>query len=222
MRVWFPSIRLEVIACPHFSSSFEWFPGNNLEHLHTLHVPNNFLDYPTINDFVSNLQASALKSIDFGKHQMFASETLAIVEALTAPKGIQLEVLRLDVSKYRNSENPPHVGWQQFSETTLHLATNVRHASIVGCLTDRLILFWRRPRSACWTSGSVTWGTREGSTCSECCNRMCVRALPLRVRGHSLTGVPVRACVRADHSQGASMPVQSLPLDDVHPLAEGV
>ena len=131
-----PSTSLEVFVCPHFSSSFEWFPATKLTQLHTLHVPNNFLDYSSMHGLVKHLQASAVTSLDLGQHRMFAPETLAIVEALTAPKGAgQLVALRLDVSKYSGPENP-HVGWQQISETTSHLATNVRHAPIVGCLTD--------------------------------------------------------------------------------------
>ena len=183
--------------CPHFSSSFEWFPVTNLTHLHTLHVPNNFFDYPVVNGLVTHLQASAVTSLDLGQHRMLAPETLAIVEALTAPTGAaQLVTLRLDVSKYSDVEHP-HVDWQQISENASHLVTNVRHAPIIGCLnpcrpTASILCVDHAPRAG----RRVLWSGARGreipaaSAATECA---CL-AVPLRVRWYSLTRVSVRVC----------------------------
>lgn len=117
-----PTFRLEKLVCPHFASSFEWFPVTNRAHLHTLHLYNNFLDYAKIDELVTHLSESSVTSLDLGQHRMHAPETLAIVEALTAPNGAtQLVTLRLDVTKYADAQNVAFVG---FSGVT-HLETNV-------------------------------------------------------------------------------------------------
>lgn len=108
--------------CPHFASSFEWFPVTNLAHLHTLHLYNNFLDYAKMDELVTHLRGSSVTSLDLGQHRMHPNETLAIVEALTAPNGAtQLVTLRLDVTKYADAQNAAFVGYSGVT----HLETNV-------------------------------------------------------------------------------------------------
>ena len=109
--------------CPHFASSFEWFPVTNLTHLHTLYLNNNFLGYLKMDELVTHIRGSPVTSLDLGQHCMRAPETLAIVEALTAPNGAtQLKTLRLDVTKYSDQYNPVFLGFSDAS----HLANNVR------------------------------------------------------------------------------------------------
>ena len=109
--------------CPHFASSFEWFPATNLTHVHTLHLNNNFLYYSKMDELVTHLRGSNVTSLDLGQHCMRAPETLDIVENLTAPNGTtQLKTLRLDMSKYSDRHSPVFLGFSDVS----HLATNVR------------------------------------------------------------------------------------------------
>lgn len=118
-----PTVRLESLVCPHFASSFEWFPATNLTHVHTLHLNNNFLHYLKMDKLVTHLRGSAVTSLDLGQHCMRAPETLAIVEDLTSPNGAnQLETLRLDMSKFSDRHEPAFLGFSG----VLHLATNVR------------------------------------------------------------------------------------------------
>lgn len=124
LSVYLPvTLRLESLVCPHFASSFEWFPVTNLSHLHTLHLCNNFFGYREMDELVTHLKGSSVTSLDLGQHRMLAPETLAIVEALTAPDGAtQLVTLRLDVSKYADVQNPVFLGFSDVS----YLETNVR------------------------------------------------------------------------------------------------
>ena len=116
------ALRLEKLVCPHFASSFEWFPVTSLAHLHTLHLYNNFLDYAKIDELVTHLRGSSVTSLDLGQHRMHPNETLAIVEALTASNGTtHLVTLRLDVTKYADAQNAAFVGYSGVT----HLETNV-------------------------------------------------------------------------------------------------
>lgn len=136
--------------CPHFSSSHEWFP-DSITHLHTLHLYNNFLDYPAVDLLVTRLRSSSVTSLDLGQHRMLASETVAVVESLAAPNGAtRLVSLCLDVSKY--AAQNPRVGWDTL-RTASHLATNVGHWSLYACVSLSLAprISTTRQRYACST-----------------------------------------------------------------------
>ena len=128
------AIRLESLVCPHFASSLEWLPTNNVKHLQTLHLYNNFFDYPEIKLLVTLIIQSPVTSLDLGQHRMLVPETLAIVEALVAPTCARhLKILRLDVSKYSQARNL-QVEWDTLS-TASHLATNVRRMPTIATHT---------------------------------------------------------------------------------------